>query len=135
MNSKEVKQKLFSPVQVVDKLKIMSDYMAQDRRNHKKYFTEGDIVFLFRLLFDKPGKELFLMVVDHVLTNKLGSGVINSVWMRRLTFFLHLVSNGFNATQAAIQTGYSRRSARRQGCRLIKKSGEICRAESFVDGS
>lgn len=54
---------------------------------------------------------------DEVLMNR---GLKNSPSLRRVLFFRYFLSNNGNASRAAIQAGYSPKSAKQQGYRVLK---------------
>lgn len=54
---------------------------------------------------------------------------------RQQRFINAYLSNGFNATQAAITAGYSRDTARQQACRLLKHEAISPRVSAFLDAS
>jgi hypothetical protein len=49
-----------------------------------------------------------------------GFGNLNTLTLRRVIFFKYLIGNLGNATKAAIYAGYSPRSAKQQGHRLLR---------------
>lgn len=54
---------------------------------------------------------------------------------RQQRFINAYLSNGFNATRAAITAGYSRDTARQQACRLLKHKAIRPRVNAFLDAA
>jgi phage terminase small subunit len=50
---------------------------------------------------------------------KVKDNTDDSLTLKQKTFVLEYLSNGFNATKAAISAGYSEKTAQEQGSRLL----------------
>ena len=60
----------------------------------------------------------------------MGFNLTNTPSLRRVLFFKHFLANNGNATRAAIQAGYSPKSAKQQGYRVLKWLQEEIAAQS-----
>jgi len=95
---------------------------------HKKYnnsypkFTKREILFLTELLLHKPNDLILFYIADYLADNHhFGVAVFaNGASQRRLLFFKNFICYKGNATKAAIASGYSPRSAKQQGHRLLR---------------
>lgn len=59
--------------------------------------------------------------LDSVCNERLlGRGLQNTPSLRRVLFFQYFIANNGNAARAAIQAGYSPKSAKQQGYRVLK---------------
>ncbi len=85
-------------------------------------FTKREVFFLADLLFKKPN-DLILFTIADFFADNYHQGVrvfANGASYRRLQFYKHILFNNGNATKSAIQAGYSPRSAKQQGHRLLR---------------
>jgi len=86
-------------------------------------FTLKEALFIRDLIFHKPPDLVYFYLADHIGSQtEIGrAGMFNSRDYRRYEFLKHFIMNRGNATKAAILAGYSPRSAKQQGYRIIKK--------------
>lgn len=62
-----------------------------------------------------------VIFLDLVSENRLeGFKIENTATLRRILFFKFFLANRGNATKAAILAGYSQKSAKQQGYRILK---------------
>ena len=94
-------------------------------RDHKEpcpKFTKREVLFLTELLLYKDN-DLILFSIADFLADNYNEGVpvfANGASYRRLEFFRNFFSTRGNATKSAILSGYSPKSAKQQGYRLIR---------------
>jgi hypothetical protein len=90
--------------------------MKKDENYIKKCFLKDFI----KILNNNPD-EVIIFALNYIENRYLeGIGFKNSPSMRRLLFFRAFLSNKGNATKAAIEAGYSPKSAKQQGYRTLK---------------
>ncbi|OGH14715.1 MAG: hypothetical protein A2860_01215 [Candidatus Levybacteria bacterium RIFCSPHIGHO2_01_FULL_37_33] len=119
LNAKELDKNFFDTREFVETLQIILQ-----KKNIKNYpkFTKREVIFLTRLLFEKPN-ELVLFSVADFMSDNYQQGVpvfANGASYRRLQFYKHFILHTGNATKAAISSGYSQKSAKQQGHRLLR---------------
>lgn len=69
----------------------------------------------------KEVEESLVDFLDHYCDRYLsGFKITNTASLRRVMFFRYFLTNKGNATRAAILAGYSPRSAKQQGHRVLK---------------
>ena len=84
-------------------------------------FNIQEARFIRDLIFHKQKGLLFSYLADYFMNNStLTNTPFNGPWVRKLRFFYYLLET-FNATKAAKMAGYSQKTARQQGCRLVKE--------------
>ena len=87
----------------------------------EKSFTEEEAIFIGRLIIHKPENLAFLFTLDHISQKYLlGTIFLNTASLRRIEFFKNFMLCKGNATQSAIKAGYSPKTAKQQGYRLLK---------------
>lgn len=78
-------------------------------------------------------EKVLVAFLDSVCTERLmGRGLQNTASLRRVLFFQYFIANSGNATRAAIQAGYSPKSAKQQGYRVLQWLQEEIRKESLA---
>ncbi len=85
-------------------------------------FTKREAFFLADLLFTKD-KDLLLFYIADFMADNFHEGVrvfANGASYRRLEFYKQFWITKGNATKAAIQCGYSPKSAKQQGHRMLR---------------
>lgn len=100
------------------------------KRNPLPKFTIQEFFYIRDLIFNKPKGLLFHYIADDLMndTRIRNLPMFNTSSIKKLRFFFALFSTG-SATQAAIQAGYSPRSAKQQGYRLMKAIQRHARGE------
>ena len=86
-------------------------------------FTIEEVRFIRDLIYFKPKTIVFFYLAKQIAerTEVGKAGFFNSRGFRKYRFFQHYIENLGNATKAAIAAGYSSRSARQQGHRVVKE--------------
>ena len=90
---------------------------------HYPKFTLREIIFLTRLLLHKKPNDLVLFSIADYMADNYQMGVpvfANGASYRRLMFFKNFILHKGNATKSAISSGYSPKSAKQQGHRLLR---------------
>lgn len=117
---KEVEKKVMNTrefIETFSKLFLCKKYTKPYPR-----FTEREVVFLTKLLLHKSNDLILFSFIDFLADN-YNSGITvfaNGASCRRLLFFKHFLFSKGNATKAAISAGYSAKSAKQQGHRLLR---------------
>ena len=86
-------------------------------------FTLKEALFIRDLIFFKPKDVVYFYLADH-LAERTGfgwQGLFNSRAYRHYTFLKEYIICGGNATKAAVLSGYSRKSAKQQGYRVLRR--------------
>src|SRR5512136_247638 len=84
-------------------------------------FTIREMQFIRDLIFLKPKDIVYFYLVDHI-ANRTEIGkyrLFNSIGYRKYKFIINFLICRGNATKAAILSGYSPRSAKQQGHRIL----------------
>lgn len=86
-------------------------------------FTIQEAGFIQDLIFSKPRGLVYLYLADHIQNQTpIGQlGMLNSIGYRRFCFLKCFLESRGNASRAAVAAGYSPRSARQQGHRILKE--------------
>ncbi len=102
-------------------LEVLTDVL----KNHKEpcpSFTTREILFLTDLLLYKDNYSVLFYIADF-MSDTYQEGVkvfANGASLRRLEFYKQFISTRGNATKSAILAGYSRKTAKQQGHRLLR---------------
>lgn len=106
-------------VKILNILSGASDYKKS--RPHAK-FTEEEVSFIIGYIFHKNlvYKEIPGAVAGLIESNHMLGYPISPTNYRYVRFYKHFIMSGGNATKAAIAAGYSPRTAKQQGYRLLK---------------
>lgn len=134
----EYAEKTLSVLDIFNRLTCISEKLAIQDLNkasfNEKRFYEQDLAFLIDLILGSHQEGIVLASFGHLseLTD-IPTGFMSPIWIRRIKFLRYFLFEGCNATEAAIKIGYSPRSAKKQGYRLLKKSGELCRQEDIAE--
>lgn len=86
-------------------------------------FTIREAQFIRDLIFLKPKDILYFYIADHLrnLTEVGRIGMFHSTGYRQYQFLRLFLECRGNATKAAILAGYSEKSAKQQGHRLLRR--------------
>ena len=93
-------------------------------KNEKSYpkFSEEEVEFLIKLIFEKPNELVYIYLADYISTNYFdGRFFLSGSFMKKLRFFYKFLEYNGNATKAAIAVGYSKKCAKQQACRLMRE--------------
>jgi len=86
-----------------------------------------------RVLNKRVIEEVLIEILDSACGQKLmGRGLQNTASLRRVLFFKHFLANNGNASRSAVQAGYSPKSAKQQGYRVLRWLQEEIRKESLL---
>lgn len=85
-------------------------------------FTLNEVLFIRDLIFLKPKDLVYFYVVNNIVRRtEIGRmGMFGGSNFRRYLFLSNFFIYKGNATKAAIAAGYSKRSAKSQGHRLLR---------------
>lgn len=117
---KKKREKLYTLEEVIDGF---SDMYNENFYKLEKYpkFTIEEIKLIYDLVFLKKRDPIFLQILDYITDNHfLGMDINNTASLRRIEFFRNFLTNKGNATRAAIASGYSSKSAKQAGYRVLK---------------
>jgi len=117
---KSCKQKIDSSL-LVDILGRFKESKKFRKPNPLPEFTVEECRFIRDLIFHKP-KELAFFYAVRFIGNKteVGMGIFNSKRYRQYLFLKGFFANRGNSAAAARDAGYSARTARQQGYRILK---------------
>lgn len=92
-------------------------------------FTIREAQFIKDLIFQKPKDIVYFYLADHISTKTdFGKyGLFNTINYRKYLFIKNYFICGGNATKTAVLSGYSPRSAKQQGHRILKQIQRSCR--------
>lgn len=87
----------------------------------KAVFEQEEIGFICNLILTKKKDLAFMTAVEYIADTRLfGIRSLNTASLRRIKFYKSFMLGKGNATRAAIDAGYSPRSAKQQGHRVLK---------------
>ncbi len=100
-------------------------YLSDDFKKPKKLprFNIQEIRFIRDLIFCKPNKLVFFYIADYVMNNTIVKRLpaFNGPCLRRLRFLHNYIATLGNAKEAAIRAGFSPKTAKQQGHRLLRE--------------
>lgn len=130
MRNKPKKEKVF-----LDSNELLD--ILIDLKKEKKYkkqspppkFSIQEARFLRDMIFNKPKGLLFYYLADHLMndTDLKRLPMLNAPSIKKLSFIYNFMALKGNATKAAIAAGYSPRSAKQQGHRILREIQRECR--------
>lgn len=85
-------------------------------------FTLNEVLFIRDLIFLKPKDLVYFYIANNIIRRtEIGRmGMFSGTNFKRCLFLANIFINKGNATKAAIAAGYSKRSAKSQGHRLLR---------------
>lgn len=86
-------------------------------------FTLKEALFIRDLIFRRPRDLVYFYLADHIgdLTEVGQCGMFNSIGYRRYLFLKFFLECRGNCAEAARRAGYSPRSAKQQGHRILRQ--------------
>jgi len=118
-------KKLKNGMNARDLVWILGKLMALDTYKKKRplpTFDPSEVQFIFDLIFKKPSGLLFNYLSDQITNN--GDlkylPMLNTSSRRKISFFYNFLALT-SAKAAAIKAGYSPRTAKQQGYRILKE--------------
>lgn len=86
-------------------------------------FTKNEVLFIADLIFCKPKDIIFIYIVDYIINKTKISGIylLNGRNYKKYIFLANYFRCNGNATQAAILSGYSPKSAKQQAHRILRQ--------------
>ena len=121
--SKEIRpnEETYNTRAVIGVLNLMLRELRKDGKKRKQQkFTFKEVCFLIELIFNRPRELLFVYLADYLHEDSGFKRIpFNGFNTRRLAFF-HKILFFHNAKKAAIAAGYSPRSAKQTGYRIVK---------------
>jgi len=95
---------------------------AKGRTTQHTQFSVREAIFLSELILHKQNDLVLFVIADYMADNYHSrvSVFANGASFRRLQFFKQFLLHKGNATKAAIGAGYSPKSAKQQGHRLLR---------------
>ena len=117
-----LEKEIYNTRDVVGILDLFLKRAKEKDKNYKcRKFTFHEVMFLVQLIFYRPKEQIFIYLADYLRNNTDFKYLpFNGMNSRALKFF-HNILFLQNARKAAIATGYSPRSAKQTGYRLVKK--------------
>jgi len=115
-----MKEELFDSKDIID---WMYKLVHKDKtKTTYPKFNESEVSLLAGIIFQKPNDIILFHIADYMAEHyQMGVPVFaNTASMRRLQFFKSYIVNNGNATKAAIEVGYSPKSAKQQGHRTLR---------------
>src|SRR3989344_4032207 len=115
-----MREELFDSTEIIDGLHELI-HTDKIKRIHPK-FNRDEMAILVKIILQKPKDFILFHIADYMAEHyQMGVPVFaNGASMRRLQFFKSFIVNNGNATKAAIEVGYSPRSAKQQGHRTLR---------------
>jgi hypothetical protein len=116
-------KKIFNSEELIYQLYALCSDDKFKRPNPLPEFTLKEALFIRDLIFQKPKDIVYFYFFDHISErSEVGKcGLFNSKGYRRYLFSKHFLECRGNAAEAARRAGYSPRSAKQQGHRLLRQ--------------
>lgn len=116
-------------------IQVLSDLCSdKDFERPKKLpkFTLKELLFIRDLIFRKPHDIVYFYLADHIgEKTEIGRmSLFNSKGYRKYLFLKNFFECKGNATKTAILSGYSPRSAKQQGHRILREIQWFCGRDS-----
>ena len=121
--TKNKKEEILNAEEVVNALVIL----LEDKKYKKKLpypkFTLQEFCFMRDLIFWKPRGLVFLYIANYLMNKTLIRDLpaFNAPSMKKLQFLFNFLDNMGNAKEAAIKAGYSPKTAKQQGYRILRE--------------
>ena len=95
-------------------------------------FTIKEMLFIRDLIFLKPKDIVYFYLTDHIAnrTKISGASLFDGRGYRKYLFLKNFLIHKGNSTRAAISAGYSPRSAKQQGHRILRRIQSYYRNQS-----
>lgn len=107
------------------------DNLLRNRKFKKQkplpIFKLKEVLFIRDLIFWKPKDLVFYYIADDIRNRNEFSGLFNTKDYRMYDFMMNFLKYKGNSTKAAIASGYSPRSAKQQGHRVLLRIQNISR--------
>ena len=110
-------------IDVREFVEVLYEIVKDNKIKHYTKITTREALFLAQLLLYKKSNDLILFSIADYLADNYHDGVFtfaNGASYRRLIFFRNFLMYRGNATKSAITAGYSPKSAKQQGHRLLR---------------
>jgi hypothetical protein len=111
------------------------NYLCSDKKfkkpNPLPKFNANEALFIRDLIFQKPPDIVYFYLADHIgRRTEIGKfGLFNSKGYRKYLFINNFMKCMGNATKAAKLSGYSPKSAKQQGHRILRQIQCFCRQQ------
>jgi hypothetical protein len=110
-------------IEVREFIETLNEIAKENKNKDYSKLTIKEAVFLTDLLLNRKSKDLILFSIADYLAENYHKGVstfANGASYRRLMFYKNFLAHNGNATKATISAGYSPKSAKQQGHRLLR---------------
>ena len=104
-------------------IKILSKSCKNKSQKDLPLFTTKETNFIIDLIFNKSDNLAYLYLIEDIVdSTDIGKPILfNSMNYKRYLFLINYFKCKGNATRAAILSGYSYKSAKQQGHRILKE--------------
>lgn len=104
-------------------IQILSKSCENKSQKDLPLFTTKETNFIIDLIFNKSDNLAYLYIIEYILDKtKMDKSILfNSMNYKRYLFLMNYFKCKGNATRAAILSGYSYKSAKQQGHRILKE--------------
>ena len=112
----------FNSKELLEMLNYAYSCKEVKKREPLPKFTLAEYIFIRDLIFIKPKDLVYFYIANNIVwRTEIGRmGMFGGADYRRLLFFLNFFKYKGNSTKTAIACGYSPRSAKSQGHRLLR---------------
>jgi len=119
---KTKKEETFNSEELLEQLSLLLLDKKFKKPNPLPIFKIKEALFIRDLIFQRPKDIVFFYLTDYIRNRAGISGVqlFNGKEFRRYSFVVNFLKCRGNATKAAILSGYSPRSAKQQGHRVLR---------------
>lgn len=134
MKSKTTGEETFNSIELIHQLYGLISSKKFKKRKPLPVFSLEEAFFITDLIFFKPHGIVFFYLADAIANRtELGRmGMFNGRGYRKYRFINCFLKCWGNSTKAAICAGYSPRSAKQQGYRILKQIQNMQRAERRI---
>lgn len=129
LKNKTMQKEKYNSKELIEQLHILCSSKQFKKPKPLPEFTLEEALFIRDLIFLKPKEIVYFYLADHLANRTPVSkyGLFNSLNYRKYLFIKNYFICKGNATKTAILSGYSRRSAKQQGHRILKQIQKSCR--------
>jgi hypothetical protein len=125
MNSKtkNKREEILNAEEVVNILASLVEVKKYKKKSPSPKFNLREFYFIRDLIFWKPRGLVFLYIADHIMNHTAVHDIpmFNAPSFKKLQFLRNFFENMGNAKEAAIKAGYSPKTAKQQGHRILRE--------------
>jgi len=120
---KIMKNKKLDTKELLYNLVLLLEDADYDKKTPFPKFNLREFYFIRDLIFWKPRGLVFLYMADHIMNHTAVHDIpmFNAPSFKKLQFLRNFFENMGNAKEAAIKAGYSPKTAKQQGHRILRE--------------